>query len=312
MDFTVIIPTFNGAERFPEVLNCLKAQMNTESIQWEVIVVDNNSQDQTPQVVEAFQADWPGAFPLKYVLEPQQGVAFARQAGIGAAQGEWVGFIDDDNWPDPDWVIEAWKFGQDYPQAGAYGGQIHANYQVSPPPNFEKIEGFLAIRERGDQPNRYQPEVLSLPPGAALVVRRRAWLEAVPSQPHLRGKLPNGKMVQGDDWEPLMYLHRAGWEIWYNPAMETYHQIPSQRLERDYLLSLIHGSCLSFYPLKMMAAEPNAKPLILARTVLGNLYKAAQYFVQNRQQLKHNTVAACELQIYLSRVASPFYFFIKA
>ncbi|MGL5084034.1 MAG: hormogonium polysaccharide biosynthesis glycosyltransferase HpsE [Microcoleaceae cyanobacterium] len=307
MDFTVVIPTYNGAERLPAVLERLKSQTNTESINWEVIVVDNNSQDNTVQVVAEFQANWPQKFPLNYVLESQQGVAFARQKGIQAAQGEWVGFLDDDNWPNSTWVIEAYKFGKNHPKAGAYGGQIHANYEVPPPPNFEKIEGFLAIRERGDQPNRYRPEVLSLPPGAALVVQRQAWLETVPSQPQLSGKLPDGKMVQGDDWEPLMYLHKAGWEIWYNPAMETYHQIPAWRLEREYLLSLIHGSCLSFYPLKMMASEPLKRPIVLARTVLGNLYNAAQYFVQHRDQLSDDLVATCELQIYLSRVASPFY-----
>ncbi|MGF1491368.1 MAG: hormogonium polysaccharide biosynthesis glycosyltransferase HpsE [Microcoleaceae cyanobacterium] len=307
MDFSVVIPTYNGAERLPDVIKKLQHQQGTEHLSWEIIVVDNNSSDQTAQVIQQAQVDWPYSLPLKSVFEARQGLAFARQCGVEAAQGEFVGFLDDDNWPNENWVLEAYKFGQDRPQAGAYGGKIHANYAINPPAGFERIEGFLAIRERGDQANLYQPEVLSLPPGASLVIRRQAWLDQVPTPPRLTRQLPDGSMIPGDDWEPLLYLHRAGWQIWYNPAMQIEHQIPPRRLERDYLLSLIHRSCLSFCPLKLMAAQPAKRPVILARTLLGNAYNASRYYLNNRTQLKEDTVAACEMQIYLSRIGSALY-----
>lgn len=307
MEFSVVIPTYNGAKRLPEVLEKLRSQTGTEDIDWEIIVVDNNSSDDTAKVIQYFQANWTHPFPLKYVLEKQQGAAFARQRGLQEAKGELIGFLDDDNWPTSDWVAQAYSFGQAYPQAGAYGGKIHANYEVPPPQNFEKIEGFLAIRERGSDPNPYHPEVLSLPPGAAIVVRKKAWCESVPNRPTLSGKLPGGVMVQGDDWEPLMYLYKKGWEIWYNPTMQTYHQIPAWRLKREYLLSLIHGSCLSFCPLKMMIAKPWQKPMIITRTILGNVYNATRHYLKSHHQLKTDLVAECEMQIYLSRIASFFY-----
>lgn len=311
MDFSVVIPTYNSESRISALLEKLKFQQRTEQITWEIIVVDNNSKDNTANVIQDLQNSWNQSFALRYILETQQGAAFARQRGLEEAQGELIGFLDDDNWPDVHWVAEAYDFGKNYPQAGAYGGQIHGVYEVTPPDNFKQIEGFLAIRERELEPNRYRPEVLSLPPGAALVVRKKIWEQVVPKLPQMSGKLPSGKMVQGDDWEPLMYLHKAGWEIWYNPTMHTYHQIPAWRLKRDYLLSLIHGSCLSFCPLRMIAAKPYQKPIIVVRTLLGNAYNAVSYYFKHHHQFKNDLVVECQMQIYVSRINSVFYWFNK-
>ncbi|NJO19715.1 MAG: glycosyltransferase family 2 protein [Spirulinaceae cyanobacterium RM2_2_10] len=307
-DFSVVIPTYNGEKHLPEILERLRSQVETEGFSWEILVVDNNSSDRTPEIIRQAQTNWHGRGSLRYVVETQQGAAFARQRGVEEATGGWVGCLDDDNLPAQDWVARAYEFSQSRPQMGAFGGRIHADFEVEPPANFEKIIGFLAIRERGDHPSPYKPEVLSLPPGAAMVVRRQAWLDHVPAQPSLGGKIIGGSMVQGDDWEPLLHMYKAGWKIWYSPDLHTHHQIPAWRLEREYLLRLIHGSCLAFCPLRMIVAEPLQRPLIMARTVLGNTYRALSYWLRHRTSIRHDTVAACELQIYLSRIASVFYF----
>ena len=52
---TVAIPTYNGAQRVPQVLERLLAQQHLENIKWEVLVIDNNSTDNTPQIVHDFQ-----------------------------------------------------------------------------------------------------------------------------------------------------------------------------------------------------------------------------------------------------------------
>jgi len=307
IDFTVVIPTYNGASRISDVLEKLRSQTGTENIAWEIIVVDNNSSDQTADQVQNMIASWQEVFPLKYVFEAQQGAAFARQRGLEEAQGELIGFLDDDNWPDENWVVQAHDFARVYPQAGAYGGQIHGVYEVPPPENFKAIEGFLAIRERGPEPNRYQPQVFSVPPGAALVVRRQAWLNSVPLRPSWSGKIPGKAMIQGDDIEPVMYLYKAGWEVWYNPTMQSYHQIPALRLKRDYLLLLIEGSCLPICSLRMLVAQPSQKPKLLAYMILGNTYKALKHWWKYRNHLNSDLIAECELKIYLSRIRSVFY-----
>ena len=311
IDFTVATPTYNGEHRLPLVLERLQQQTGVEQINWEIIIIDNNSTDETAKVIQDYQANWSQIYTLKYYFESEQGAAFARQRAVREAKGPLVGFLDDDNLPDSHWVAAAYSFAQEHPQAGAYSGQIHGDFEVTPPADFEKIQAFLAIREHGSEPCLFEPDSLRLPPGAALVVRRQAWLESVPKRPLLTGKLP-GAMVQGDDYEPLLYLHKAGWQIWYNPAMHTYHQIPHWRLERTYLLSLARGCGLATCQLRMINANNGQKPMIIAKTLVGNLRRIALYLIKYQGQIQTNLVAACELEFFWGSFISPFYFFQKS
>ncbi|MBD2103616.1 hormogonium polysaccharide biosynthesis glycosyltransferase HpsE [Leptolyngbya sp. FACHB-261] len=310
LDFTVAIPTYNGASRLPAILDRLKTQVQVDQIAWEIIIVDNNSKDDTAKVVQEYQANWPEAFPLKYYFEAEQGAAFARVRAVQEAQAELIGFIDDDNLPAPDWVSAAYSFGQEHPKAGAYGGQIHGDYEVAPPENFRRIQSFLAIRERGSKPHLYDPENLSLPPAAAVVVRKSVWYNHVPSRPKLSGKV-RGSMVQGDDYEPLLYMYRAGWEIWYNPAMHTHHQIPHWRLERDYLMSLVRGSSLCICDLRMINAKSWQKPIVFTKILLGSTRRTLLHVLKYRGKIKTDLIAACEMEFFLGSLLSPFYFLNK-
>ena len=305
-DFTIAIPTYNGAKRLPKVLERLKQQINTEHFAWEIIVVDNNSHDNTAEVVQNYQANWSAISSLRYCFEEKQGLAFARQRAIAEAQGELVGFIDDDILPSPNWLTEAYFFASKYPQAGAYGGQIHGDFEVTPPQNFERIESFLAIREKGEEPHLYQPDILSLPPGAALVVRKQAWCENVPSEPVLIGRV-NGVMLAGEDYETLLHMYHSGWEIWYNPAMHVYHQIPQKRLEKEYLISLIRGCSFCICYLRLINAKNWQKPIIVAKIILGSFKRAIQHLIKYQWQIKTDLVAACEMEFFVSSLLSPLY-----
>ena len=310
LDFTVAIPTYNGANRLPLVLEKLRSQINTENISWEVIVVDNNSRDNITEVVENFQAKWSENIPLRYCFEAEQGLAFARQRAIEEAKGYFVGFLDDDNLPAPDWVATAVKFGQEHQKAGAYSGRIMGDFEVDIMENLNKIKPYLAIREHDSQPHLFEPEKLRLPPGAGLVVRKQAWSEWVPSRLTLTGRV--GKvMVAGEDYEALLYLHKGGWEIWYNPAMSIDHKIPKQRLEREYLLPLGKGIGLATCQLRMVNATNWQKPGIFIRTILGNLRRIVTLFIQYRYQIKTNLVAEFEFRFFWGSFLSPFYYLKK-
>ncbi|MEQ9234896.1 hormogonium polysaccharide biosynthesis glycosyltransferase HpsE [Coleofasciculus sp. E2-BRE-01] len=305
IDFTVAIPTYNGASRLPKLFEKLRQQIGLDQISWEIIVVDNNSTDNTAQVVHEYQGNWLVDVPLTYILEPQQGAAFARLRAVQAAQGELIGFLDDDNLPNPDWIAQAYTFAQEHPQAGAFSGQIHGDFEVEPPENFQRIQAFLAIREHGSTPHQFEPQNLRLPPAASLVVRKKAWCETVPSCPTLTGKLP-GVMIQGDDYEPLLYIYKAGWEIWYHPDLHTYHQIPHWRLERDYLLSISRGCGLATCQLRMVNAKPWQKPLIVLRNFLGSLRRVVLQLIKYRGQFKTNLIAACEMEFFWGSLLSSF------
>jgi glycosyltransferase involved in cell wall biosynthesis len=307
LDITVAIPTYNGEKRLPIILEKLRSQTEINYLKWEIIIVDNNSNDNTAEVIQNYQNNWFNHYPLRYFRELEQGAAFARLRAVREAQGELIGFLDDDVLPAPDWVKEAVTFGKKHPQAGVWGGQIHGSYEVKPPENFKRIQSFLAIRERGEKSNLYEPENLSLPPAAAVVVRQKAWCDNVPNRPILGGKVP-GLLVQGDDYEPLLYIHKAGWQIWYNPAMHTYHQIPHWRLEKDYLISLARGCGLCICQLRLLNAKTWQKPLIFIKIFLGNLRRLLKHLIQHKGQLQSDVIALVEMEFYWSSMLSPFYF----
>ncbi|KYC39424.1 glycosyl transferase [Scytonema hofmannii PCC 7110] len=306
LNFTVAIPTYNGANRLPQLLERLFNQSGVEDLNWEILIIDNNSSDRTSEIIQTLQKNNIG-YQLRYYLETEQGAAFARLRAVREAQGELIGFLDDDNLPAPDWIAQAVAFGKEYPQAGAWGGQIHGEYEVQPPENFKRIQSFLAIRERGEKPNLYDPVNLSLPPAAAVVIRKQAWLDNVPNRPALSGKVP-GLMIQGDDYEPLLYIHKAGWQIWYNPAMHTHHQIPYWRLEKDYLLALARGCGLCVCQLRLFNAKNWQKPIIFVKTIVGNFRRIVQHFLKYRGGFKKDIIANCEMEFYLSSMISPFYY----
>ncbi|MEH2052342.1 hormogonium polysaccharide biosynthesis glycosyltransferase HpsE [Nostoc sp.] len=307
LDVSVAIPAYNGATRLPKILDKILTQTGVEKLNWEIIIVDNNSSDNTSEVIENYQKIYDGRFHIRYFLEPEQGAAFARLRAVREARGQLIAFLDDDNLPDPNWLSEAYIFGLNHPQAGAWSGQIHGDFEVNPPENFERIQAFLAIREHGSNPHLFDAENLRLPPGAALVVRKQVWCDNVPLRPNLSGKLP-GILVQGDDYEPLLYIHNAGWEIWYNPTMHTYHQIPRWRFERDYLLTLARGCGLCIFQLRLINTKNWQKPIVFVKTILGNLRRALQHLIQYRGQLKSNLIALFEMEFYLASMMSPFYY----
>jgi glycosyltransferase involved in cell wall biosynthesis len=94
--FSIIICTFNRAHLLPRALDSVLEQ--TES-SWEVIVVDDGSTDNTPEVVHRYLQLAPN---IRYMAHRNRGLAISRNVGIAAAIGEYVTFLDSDDWYTPD------------------------------------------------------------------------------------------------------------------------------------------------------------------------------------------------------------------
>jgi glycosyltransferase involved in cell wall biosynthesis len=310
VDLTVAIPTYNGEKRLPEVLERLRSfcesAINPKNFNWEVVVVDNNSTDDTAKVVQAYQAHWPKEYPLRYCFETQQGAGFARKRAFEEARGTLVGFLDDDNIPALDWVVAAWTFAQQHPNVGAYGSRIRGVFEVPPPENFQRLAPFLAITERGSQPLRYEPHKKVLPPSAGLVVRKQAWLNSVPSQLILTGRTYKS-MLTGEDLEMLSYIQANNWEIWYNSAMQIEHKIPRWRLEREYLIPFFRGIGLSRYVTRMLSVKPWQRPVATVAYMVNDLRKIAFHLLKHGGNLRSDLIAACEMELFVSSLVSPVY-----
>lgn len=310
VDFTVAIRTYNGGKRLPAILDRLQTQSKTEAIDWEVVIVDNNSTDDTAEVIRRYQDQWNRPYPLRYVFEPEQGAAIARRRSIQEARGTFIGFLDDDNVPDENWVAAAYTFGEAHPKAGAFGGQIHGDFEIPPPPNFKRIAPFIPVMERRSvicyTSYKYAYKKV-LPPGAGLVIRRQVWLDHVPSRLVLQGPVGNSLAAKGEDIEALLYLTKAGWEVWNNPEMHIYHQIPKSRFEREYLLRFFQGVGLSRHRTRMLGVKHWQRPGAMVLYALKDSYKLVSHFLKYRESLDTDVVAACELELYRTSLLSPFH-----
>ncbi|CDN15586.1 probable glycosyl transferase [Richelia intracellularis] len=193
------------------------------------------------------------------------------------ANGPFVGFLDDDSYPELTWVDAAYKFAQNHTHIGAYGSQIYPQWEVEPPASFIQLAPFLAITERGNQPLLYHRSQKLLPPSAGLIINKQAWFESMPKQTILSGII-SGNMLTGEDIEVLAHIQKAGWKIWYNPAMEIYHQIPQWRLTSDYLIPFFKGIGLSRYVTSMIDVKPWLRTAFFFGYIMNDLRKIIRNF----------------------------------
>ncbi|MFE4105683.1 hormogonium polysaccharide biosynthesis glycosyltransferase HpsE [Almyronema epifaneia] len=311
---TVAIPTFNGEQRLPQVLECLLRQVNLEKIVWEVLVVDNNSTDATAKITRHYQQTWPSDSSLQYCFAAKQGAAFARQKAIEVAQGDIVAFLDDDNLPAENWVEQVAQFAIAHPQAGAFGSRIYGCFEVEPPQQIaEKIAPFLAIVNRGEEPHQYYANQRVLPPGAGLAVRKQAWVESVPANLFLNylGQCANANTAS-EDLEVLIHIQKVGWQIWHNPAMVVYHQIAKERLQERNVLMLLRRIGLSRFHIRMLRYPLWQRPLLSVLHFLLDCAKLLVYyfslpFDQQRSHFDH----LCQREYLWSSLLSPFFLIRK-
>lgn len=95
---SIIVPVFNGGKTLTD---CLSSLLKQNWPGYEIIVVDNNSTDNTKDIVQYFQTKHPN---LLYILEKTQGRGVARNAGLAKASGEIIAMTDADCIAPPDWL----------------------------------------------------------------------------------------------------------------------------------------------------------------------------------------------------------------
>jgi glycosyltransferase involved in cell wall biosynthesis len=277
---SAVICTYNGARRVPDVLEQLKLQQETDGISWEVLVVDNNSSDDTAQVVRGFQEGWPGAFPLKYSFEPQPGKQNAIRRAFKEVEGAFIAFLDDDNVPDPDWIKQVHCFIEEHPNVGAVGSFTRGEYEVPPPPGFGDIENLYAIRSE-EHLFQYERDSRHFPAGAGLVICKEAYETSVPAELRQKGTMPGSRSQAADDMEMQWYILQNGWEIWHNPSMRLTHKIPASRFTKEYQRWFFSGLGLGRYDLRMIRHTPMLRPFYGLAYMAYDLAHAAKYGVRS-------------------------------
>jgi glycosyltransferase involved in cell wall biosynthesis len=229
---TVILCTGNRCQDLARTLESVAASKMPNTATWEVLVVDNNSTDQTREVVDDFCRRYPGRF--RYLFEPKPGKAYALNSGVANARGEVLAFVDDDVTVEPRWLrhLTAELRGGEW--AGTAGRILPAR-AITPPPwlSWKHCGGILCgYFDLGNHPSELDLD--HAPHGANMAFRRaiferhggfRVGLGPGPQ------RLPNG------DTEFGRRLMKAGERLRYEPSAVVYHPVAQDRITKEYFLS---------------------------------------------------------------------------
>jgi len=230
MDVSVVISSYNGAARLPGALESVLNQ-DLDDVSYEVIVVDNNSNDGTREVIESLIAG--GADRLRYVFEPRQGVSYGRNAGIAAASAPVIAFFDDDVRVARDWIRTLKQALDDHPDVDFVGGKVLPEWEAPPAPWLTDAHWSpLALVDYGSEPVYVTAERQLCLVSANLAVRRTLF-DAVglfaPELQRVRDSI--GSM---EDHELLMRCWSAGKLGMYVPTLIASTPVPASRMTKDY------------------------------------------------------------------------------
>jgi glycosyltransferase involved in cell wall biosynthesis len=246
IDATLLIATFNRARLLDETLDSIRRMRVSPTRRWEVMVVDNNSTDDTRAVVERHGPGFP--VRLQYLFEPRQGRSSALNSGIAAASGTIIAFTDDDVVLADGWLDAACDGLIDGDPSIAYvGGPVRPIWEI-PPPDWLDLDrgelwGTIAILNYGDRRFVFE-EGRKVPLGANMAMRRAIFERTGGFRPDLGRS--SGRLVLGQEVpELLMRVRAAGFRGAYQPAMALSHHVPARRLTRKYFRRWWFGKGIS-------------------------------------------------------------------
>src|SRR5436190_10483211 len=266
-EISVVISTYNRSEMLTGALESVLSQ-EPRGVCYEVIVVDNNSTDNTREVVERYIAG--GEHNLRYIFEPRQGSSYARNAGIAVARSEIVAFADDDVRVAKNWIATIKRAFDEHPEVDCIGGRVLPLWCT--PPRWLTREHWtpLALQDYGDRPLLINLNNTLCLVSANLAFRREAFVDAGMFAPELqRIKDSIGSM---EDAELLERYWRTGRTCLYVPALIVETHVTADRLTKAYHRRW-HAGHGHFYAIKRSDEMERASSRLF--DVPAHLYKRA-------------------------------------
>jgi len=232
VDITVVLCTYNRCCSLAKALNSVAMSTLPQSVEWEVLLVDNNSNDQTREVAAEFCRRYPGRF--RYVFERHPGLSYARNAGIREAKGHIIAFMDDDVIVEPTWLQNLTASMHNCEWAGV-GGRVFPEWSCPPPP-WLLTDQWYAL---GPLPNfDLGPDARELtePPFGSNMAFQKIMFEKYGGFRTDLGRRPDS-LMSNEDTEFGARLLAGGERLRYEPSAVLYHPVQKDRTEKGYFLS---------------------------------------------------------------------------
>jgi glucosyl-dolichyl phosphate glucuronosyltransferase len=230
---SVILCTFNRWQSLLKALDSLAESRVPNSTEWEVLVVDNNSDDRTSEVAQNFCRSHAEHF--RYLREPQQGKSRALNTAIQAARSEILAFLDDDVTVDPAWLANLTA-----PLGGSAWSGVGGRILPEPDfraPSWMPTEGRyalapLAVFDYGADGGALD----DTPFGANMAYRKELFAKYGGFRCDLGPGSGSKEPQKSEDSEFGKRALAGGERIRYEPSAVVYHEIPSVRVRKEYFL----------------------------------------------------------------------------
>lgn len=234
---SVIICSYNRERYIADALHSLIRQ-DFDPNSFEVLVVDNNSKDNTEMVCRQIIASHP-QWQLHYFTERQQGSSFARNTGALHARGELLVFMDDDAVAETNFLTNIAAFHSARPDIDGFGGRIIPRYIPAEPKWMShwvsSLVGNFAYADEVTEfsANRYPLE-------SNMVVTKKAFDEVggfSTAIPGVKGTLRIG----GEGKDFFMRMKEKGYRIFYVPNIIVQHVVETEKLTKEYMYRVASG-----------------------------------------------------------------------
>ncbi len=233
---SIVVCTYNGAERLHSCLGSLLAQERGDDFNIELIIVNNRSTDATEDYLRTFYESYSGELTIVLIDEPNPGKSYAAERGYDQASFETIITCDDDNLLAPDFARTAFEILSSHSQVGIIGAKAIPSLIAAPPKWFDKFHRSYAV---GDQYKKagVVDKKGAMVWGAGMVMRREYWqLLRTNGFSFITGK--DVAKAVGEDSELSLLAPIAGYQIYYSPALVLQHQISPARLQWKTFLTM--------------------------------------------------------------------------
>lgn len=238
MDVTILICTWNRAEK---LRNCLTSLLQLEvpaGLEWEIVVVNNCCTDHTSSVIQSFH----DSLPIREVFEPQLGHSVSRNTGISMSSGTLILFTDDDVQVDPKWISEIKRVSDQYPKSCIFGGPIYPQLEKVPRHIQKCMESpffdGLILRKNLGSGVKILDESESL--FGANMAFRRTLFEQIRFDSCLG--LKGNDHIRGDETDLIERARQKGATVVWVPSAQVSHEISINRLSYRFSLYYFWGA----------------------------------------------------------------------
>ncbi|MDR2963330.1 MAG: glycosyltransferase [Bacteroidales bacterium] len=237
MQLSIIVCTYNREDCILEALLSLKDQtMPAED--YEIVLVDNNSTDSTPEICRQFIETNP-ELNIQFVRERRQGLSFARNTGIEKARSTIVAFLDDDAIASKRYCTSLIQFFTATPQAMVVGGRIVPKFETEQPDWMPReLTPLYSTLDLGSEIKEFKGR--TYPIGANMAFRKAVFQECGTFNTTL-GRM--GKNLLGGEEKDMFFrIREKRMKVFYVPEAWIYHVIPTARTTKEFIRRQAIGS----------------------------------------------------------------------